>query len=310
MVVKIEYQNWSLSVRLLVVLSVIVSLFGLLLWLIVAPLVSPPPRVLEDRPQYEFNLRKDWLLKDFVPDCNENYSQFLRENGCEDGRIIQYVLGPDKVSRADVDLGGGAEKLPNTFINGIKFARFLDTSKDLNQFCTPDVIANFLSWISTNEQISRSDVLTITYLSPTDPWSYCIHRDFVDWIFAFQEGSPQIEEHYSFIIWKSGQAVGQAECSSTKIARPGQRHFPHCNINLWFGRGDYEMSIGGAFPSVSFKQVITNLDHYTQRFWRLFPEKLQGSDINFEVFNAPVKLGDGAQTAFRKIESEFYEYTN
>ncbi|WP_456390568.1 hypothetical protein [Profundibacter sp.] len=262
---------------------------------------SPLNPDLSDRDNFEVNEIIRWDQNRLIPDCRENYAQTMPGRVC-DGTTMQYFQGPAKVPRNGKTYKTDIDFLPNAFANILASATSISEYNTLHERCGEDDIKALSEWAKTDPEINHSDVLTISYLAPDDPWAFCLHQDNHSWDYDLRQGKKPVLERHVFWIWRGGNVVGRAHCSTIERNGPATKTYPQCNINLWFDHGDYAMVIGGGLPAASFRKVLMRLEPITRYFWKHFEPEIEGRDFDKTLFYPPVVLNERAQQMLAKIE--------
>ncbi len=206
---------------------------------------------------------------------------------------------PRNAKNYETDIGF----LPNTLANRLASATSFSDYNTLHERCGENSIKALSDWAIADPEVNRSNVLTVTYLSPVDPWAFCLHRDNHSWDYDLGHGKEPVLERHEFWIWRGSKIIGGAKCSTVERRDRTTKTFPQCNIDLWFDQGDYAMAIGGGLPAASFRKVLTRLEPLTRYFWIHFESKIEGQDFDKTLFYPPIALTERAQQVLAKIEA-------
>lgn len=259
-----------------------------------------------DKGSYELDVITRWDQAVFIPDCRKNYAETMPSRACGgSGEIVmQYFQGPDKVPRNQNFNVVEISSLPNMFVNRIASAMYPSQYFTLHKRCTEREVSALMDWIASDLDIQRDDVITVTYLSPEDPWAFCLHRDGRSWDSDIRRGREPVLEYHEFWLWRSGRVIGVAKCSSTARRRTETKIFPHCGFDLWWGGGNYQMSIGAGIPAASFRIVLTRLDSVTETFWNVHREEIAEYQFDRSLFYSTLVLSERAEHTLSQLERD------
>ncbi|GHB50676.1 hypothetical protein GCM10007094_44730 [Pseudovibrio japonicus] len=255
----------------------------------------------------KLGLRIIWDQNNLIPNCRENYAETMPGRTC-DRRTFQYIDGPSKVPRNEKEYKTPIDFLPNTLANSLAFSTGVGGNYTVHERCTEKEIQALAEWAKANQKLQRDDVLTVSYLSPNDPWAFCFHEDSWAWDTDLRQGIERVFQNQVFWIWRGGEVVGTASCSIARRSPGGGRNykskiFPQCSIELNFGQGDYQMRIS-PFPAANLRVMLSRLGPMTRDFWMRFEETIALHDFDKDLFFPKVHFSDRTQNILKQIEEQ------
>ncbi|WP_310621329.1 hypothetical protein [Flexibacterium corallicola] len=255
----------------------------------------------------KLGLRIIWDQNKLIPNCRENYAETIPGRICN-RRTFQYIDGPSKVPRNDKKYRTDISFLPNTLANLLGSSTRISNIFTLHKRCTETEIQALAKWSKADAQLQREDVLTVSYLSPNDPWSFCLHQDRRSWDTDLRNGIEPVLASQEFWIWRGGEVIGTVECSIAHRSPGGGRNkkskiFPQCNIQLNFGKGDYQMRIG-SFPAANIHVMLSRLGPMTRDFWGRFEKIIAQHEFDKELYYPPVHFSERTLDIIKQIEEQ------
>ncbi len=255
----------------------------------------------------KLGLRIIWDQNKLIPNCRENYAETMPGRICN-SRTYQYINGPSKVPRNEKTYKTPIDFLPNTLANLLASSTSVGGNYTVHERCTEQEIQALADWAKANQKLQRDDVLTVSYLSPKDPWAFCFHEDRWAWDTDIRQGIELVLANQVFWIWRGGEVVGTSSCSVAHRSPGGGRNykskiFPQCSIELNFGQGDYQMQIG-PFPAANLRVMLSRLGPMTRDFWARFEDIIAQHDFDKNLFFPKVHFSDRTQNILKQIEEQ------
>lgn len=265
---------------------------------------SKPQVDLSDRKK-DLDIITRWRPADFEPNCRANYEETLPERYCGflGHATMQYMDGPNAVPRSEQKIEGlDLSDLPNVFVNLTTQSYTKNEHTTLSERCTAEVVGEMLAWMEQTPEIQRNDVITVTDLSPDEPWFYCLHDSRRDWDRALSKGQIPELTKLNFWLWRSGRIIGWADCSRVTQLDDGRLQSPQCGIDLWWGRGNFKLVIGGSLNAIYFRDVLESLGPKTQRFFDIHSDAIRPYAFDRGLVNVPVELTQRADQQLKILE--------
>lgn len=248
------------------------------------------------------NLRIDRPLDQLIPDCRENHPQSGWRRQCGDG-VFVYFQGPYAI---DVSSGPWVADLP--FLNWA-LANLLRSSvgqseyHSLSEHCTAQAIGALQDWITATPDLADAQAITVTYLSPDDPWAWCMHIDAFSWDYGRRHGQPPRDRSHEFWLWWKGEIVGQMNCRMANTGQDPQAVSPQCNLFFDFERGKYRLVIA-PFAAANVGSVLRRSPAIARAFLAEFADETGALGLPAEMLEQGIFITTGAEAAFSHIEAE------
>lgn len=230
-----------------------------------------------------------WNENELIPNCRENFDP---DELC-DGRVHHFVTGP--VSRND-ELQGEFDFLPNEFVNKLSFSLNYGSMAQVKDGCSLGAVRLLEATALSEGDLSESAVFRVTYLSETDPWFLCFHRDNYGVARAMSQSEEFVLSHDVYWFWEGDRIVGNAVCSAL-----GEATNPQCTTNFYLGGGLVRMTIG-PFSAVNLRSFLSNLEPITSRFFEGAPIDFSAVGIDVPPFDLPVEVDPEALEVMETIE--------